>query len=74
MGYCQAQDDGTRGHDRKLQGPCTLCHGSTKKGHLWLGGSDYVQCPDCMGTGVVTFIETLVNPKRHFAVQGLRRI
>lgn len=67
--YCQAQEDGTRGQDRKLSMPCTLCRDSTRKGLLPLGNGDFVVCPDCGGTGTFVMWETPVTPKRHFAVR-----
>jgi hypothetical protein len=42
----------------KQQHPCSLCGGRKK---LWLGGKDYLECPDCDGTGIVTYDVTKVR-------------
>jgi len=42
---------------------CPTCQGSIEPGKLWIGGGDYVDCPDCVGTpGRVELVETLVEP------------
>jgi hypothetical protein len=42
----------------KRQAKCGLCN---SRGKLWLGGKDYLECPDCEGKGVVTYDETRVR-------------
>jgi hypothetical protein len=41
---------------------CSLCAGSMKKGQLWMGGRDYMDCPDCEGTGIFKYHEERVQP------------
>jgi hypothetical protein len=41
---------------------------------LWLGGTDYLECPDCGGTGVFTLYEQITVPGRSILVPGLKRI
>jgi hypothetical protein len=50
---------------------CDLCRDSAKPGYLWLGGSDYVECPQCFTTRKVACVETLHTPGRLFASPGL---
>lgn len=52
--------------------PCPRCQRSARRGLLWLGGKDYVECPDCGGTGTFVIYEHRVTPPRHIAVHGLR--
>jgi len=47
---------------------CDLCAGGTKPGYLWLGGSDYVECPQCAGDRQMDIVEQIVTPSRIFAV------
>lgn len=42
---------------------CPTCVLSTRKGLLWLGGSDWTECPDCAGTGDVEIIAERFAPK-----------
>ena len=39
---------------------CALCCG---RGKLWLGGADYVECPDCAATGRVVVDEFKVRKR-----------
>lgn len=48
--------------ERKLSIECDLCYGHRL---LWLGGNDYVECPNCV-KGKVEVIETTVRPRRYF--------
>lgn len=50
------------GSGRRRREPCATCRDSLHKGKLWLGGKDYVDCPDCEGTGVFKFYEERVQP------------
>lgn len=54
--------------------PCPTCRTSRRKGMLWLSGKDYLECPDCGGTGTFTMYEHLVTPGRSILVPGLKRI
>jgi len=56
----------------KLESPCPTCYYSDKKGQLWLSGKDYLECPDCEGTGIFILYEQRVQPKRHILVPGLK--
>ena len=37
---------------------CLACHG---RGALWLGGGDYVECPECQGSGGILKNRTHTN-------------
>lgn len=58
------------GSGRRIVVPCQRCAPSLKPGHLWLGGRDYVECPDCEGAGLFKFYEerTAPPPARVFLV------
>jgi DnaJ-class molecular chaperone len=43
----------------KLRPICTTCKGRKL---LWLGGKDYVECPDCEGTGSILMYEEKKPP------------
>lgn len=47
----------------KVSADCQTCAGSTRKGLLWLGGGDWLECPDCGGTGVFTYDESRVQAR-----------
>lgn len=53
---------------------CDLCLSSGKQGYLWLGGKDYVECPQCFGTGRkrgrLEIVEQVITPSRIFVVGG----
>lgn len=54
----------------KIIQPCDVCNG---RGKLWLGGADYVECPDCLATGKIEFNEYKVRKvKRTVFVPGMR--
>ncbi len=58
------------GRDFKVEAQCGLCE---TRGRLWLGGRDYLECPDCLGTGKVLIVEERYTPKeRTVFVPGLR--
>ena len=42
----------------KITITCGLCDG---RGKLWLGGDDYVECPDCLAKGTVVMNEYKVR-------------
>lgn len=42
---------------------CPTCAHSLKKGWLWLRGSDYVECPNCLGSGEMQMTEHRVKAK-----------
>jgi hypothetical protein len=53
----------------KLRHVCSLCEG---KKQLWLGGKDYVECPDCNATGIITYDQTKVRKaERVIFIPGL---
>ena len=54
---------------------CPDCRHSRKKGLLWLGGKDYVECPSCGGPsgghpGVLYMWERAITPPKHFIMPG----
>lgn len=46
-----------------MKARCPTCAGSTRKGLLWLGGDDWVECPDCQETGAVEIIAERFTPR-----------
>ena len=48
---------------RKLKIPCDMCAGSLRRGLLWLSGNDYLECPQCGGTGTVACVEQRVQAR-----------
>lgn len=56
----------------KVEAQCTLCANSTRKGLLWLGGGDWLECPDCNGTGIEKGYAELYHPKeRTVSIAGV---
>jgi hypothetical protein len=47
----------------KLEAQCPTCVQSTRKGLLWLGGDDWLECPDCAESGKVEIIAERFAPK-----------
>jgi DNA-directed RNA polymerase subunit RPC12/RpoP len=47
---------------QRLRGRCPTCQHSQKPGYLWLRGADYLECPDCGGTGRFVMYEQRVTP------------
>jgi len=39
---------------------------------LWLSGSDYLECPDCNGTGTFVMYEQRIMPGKSILVPGLK--
>ena len=56
--------------ETQLHLTCDFCRRSEKPGYLWLGGKDYVECPQCDGDQRMTILEQVVLPGRIFAVGG----
>jgi DNA-directed RNA polymerase subunit RPC12/RpoP len=52
---------------------CPTCKNSLKKGHLWLGGGDYLECPDCGGTTIFVMFEQRITPGKSILMPGLKR-
>jgi hypothetical protein len=48
-------------YEQKLRMVCSTCK---RRGRLWLGGKDYVECPHCDGTGVIELVEARVEPPK----------
>lgn len=44
----------------RIERRCPTCQGRKL---LWLGGGDYVECPDCDGSGVFVLYEQRISPK-----------
>lgn len=42
---------------------CATCARSTEPGWLWLGGGDWVKCPNC-DKGFITGVQTQITPTR----------
>lgn len=57
---------------QRKESPCPTCRTSVRKGLLWLRGTDYLECPDCQGTGTFVCYERLVVPPRSILVPGLK--
>ncbi len=57
---------------QRKTGPCPTCLRSTRRGLLWIGGNDYVICPDCGGTGTFVCYEQRITPGRSIQVPGQR--
>ena len=56
----------------KIEQRCELCAASSRKGLLWLGGGDWLECPDCGGTGTAQFYADIFNPKeRTVSIAGI---
>ena len=41
---------------------CGLCASSHRPGLLWIGGSDYLECPDCNGTTKIEAVAERFTP------------
>ena len=59
---------------QRKEAPCVTCRESLRRGLLWMGGGDYLECPDCGGTGTLVLYEKKVEPPRHFAVNGFKPV
>jgi len=62
---------------QKVAMPCPSCRGGLRKGLLWIGGKDYVECPDCGGPsgghpGVFVMYEEEITPGTIVFTHGLR--
>ena len=55
----------------KLTLVCDLCNA---KGLIWLGGKDYLECPQCNGTKKFVMFENRITPARHILVPGQRDV
>lgn len=56
----------------RIKTPCLTCSGSTRKGMIWLGGTDWLECPNCID-GVMEVHESRFTPKeRTVFIPGLR--
>lgn len=59
----------------KIDAKCVLCRESLKPGYLWIGGKDYLECPDCNGTGRFLMIEERIQPPpTRVFLAGLTRV
>jgi hypothetical protein len=46
----------------RTEKPCPLCLESRYRGQLWLRGNDYVECPDCKGSGTFVVYKQMLPP------------
>lgn len=59
----------------KINERCFLCRESLKPGYLWIGGKDYLECPDCNGTARFLMIEERIQPPpTRVFLAGLTRV
>jgi hypothetical protein len=56
----------------KIDEPCPVCRAARYPGRLWLGGREYVDCPECEGTGRLTGFIQYFGPTVTFDL-GRRR-
>jgi NAD-dependent SIR2 family protein deacetylase len=69
--------DVIRQKGQRIESRCPTCRDAVKPGLLWIGGKDYVECPDCGGPsgghpGVFRMWEKIITPPKSFAVDGLK--
>lgn len=56
----------------KIELDCDFCrytigpHGRDGRGLLWLGGNDYVECPQCQGKKLFPMFEEVKTPPKIF--------
>lgn len=53
--------------------PCPVCVQSTVNGRIWLGGTDWLECPQCDGSGKIERITERVQARiqeRFLPLQG----
>ena len=50
--------------------PCDVCSQSTRRGLLWLGGGDWVECPQCVGTAKIEVIQKECPPTGRLFIPG----
>ena len=67
--------DVIRQKGQRIELRCPTCRDAVKPGLLWLGGKDYVECPDCGGPsgghpGVFRMWEKTITPPKVFVVGG----
>lgn len=65
-------NSGTRIEKRDFVQRCGHCARSTEPGWLWLGGSDWAQCPMCTD-GYIRGTETRITPTRKIILPGVNR-
>jgi endogenous inhibitor of DNA gyrase (YacG/DUF329 family) len=58
---------------QKIARPCPTCRTSLRRGLLWLRGRDYLECPECQGTGIFVMYEQRVMPKTRILVPGQKK-
>lgn len=49
---------------------CDICAPSTRPGLLWMRGSDWVECPQCQGTGKIEIIKRESWPTGKIFIPG----
>lgn len=67
---------------REFLARCGTCKNSTEPGWLWLGGGDWVECPECNNIsqgiknstpGFFTGLETQLTPTRKIILPSFQR-
>lgn len=59
----------------KFETRCQTCEESTRPGLLWLGGNDWLKCPDCDGTTVLKgYEEKIASKERTISIPGVGTI
>jgi len=61
---------------QRIEQRCPTCLTSDRKhcGMLWLGGTDYMTCPDCNGTTRFVMWEIIVVPGKSFRADGFKQM
>lgn len=55
-----------------VEARCPTCAGGTRGGLLWLGGDDWLTCPNCNGTQRIELIEQRFAPvERTISIPGV---
>ena len=64
MSHVITRNSGTKIEKREIKMRCDICARSTELGWLWLPGGDWVLCPQCQGSGLITGEETKLTQTR----------
>jgi len=64
LSHVITRNSGTKVEKREIKMRCDICVKSTERGWLWLPGGDWVLCPQCQGSGLITGEETKLTQTR----------